>query len=193
MVSWRNQTWTAPYFNEEVAKFQSDLLFESEALLLGRVTYQGFAAAWPSMTDEEGFADKMNSIPKFVASTTLEKTEWNANLIKGNIVEEISKLKEQPGQNLLIYGSGELIQTLMQHDLIDEYHFIINPVIVGSGKRLFKDQSNTKSIKTYRNNNDQFRCRYSFLSAGEKRIIIDKLYKKKIVSFRSGKVKNNFQ
>ena len=65
--------WTAPYFNEEVAKFQSDLLFESEALLLGRVTYQGFAAAWPSMTDEEGFADKMNSIPKFVASTTLEK------------------------------------------------------------------------------------------------------------------------
>lgn len=78
--------WTAPYFNEEVAKFQSDLLFESEALLLGRVTYQGFAATWPSMTDEEGFADKMNSMPKFVASTTLEKTEWNANLIKGNIV-----------------------------------------------------------------------------------------------------------
>jgi len=139
--------WTAPYFNEEVAKFQSDLLFESEALLLGRVTYQGFAAAWPSMTDEEGFADKMNSIPKFVASTTLEKTEWNANLIKDNVIEEISKLKEQPGQNLLIYGSGELIQTLMQHDLIDEYHFMVNPVILGSGKRLFKDQNNTKPLK----------------------------------------------
>lgn len=139
--------WTAPYFNEEVAKFQSNLLFESEALLLGRVTYQGFAAAWPSMTDEEGFADKMNSMPKFVASTTLEKTEWNANLIKDNIVEEISKLKEQPGQNLLIYGSGDLTQTLMQHDLIDEYHFIVNPVIVGSGKRLFKDQNNTKALK----------------------------------------------
>ncbi|MGM2835905.1 dihydrofolate reductase family protein, partial [Bacillus cereus group sp. Bce025] len=105
--------WTAPYFNEEVAKFQSNLLFESEALLLGRVTYQGFAAAWPSMTDEEGFADKMNSIPKFVASTTLEKTEWNANLIKDNVIEEISKLKEQPGQNLLIYGSSDLTQTLM--------------------------------------------------------------------------------
>ncbi|MDA1743133.1 dihydrofolate reductase family protein [Bacillus paranthracis] len=139
--------WTAPYFNEEVAKFQSNLLFESEALLLGRVTYQGFAAAWPSMTDEEGFADKMNSIPKFVASTTLEKTEWNANLIKDNVIEEISKLKEQPGQNLLIYGSGDLTQTLMQHDLIDEYHFIVNPVIVGSGKRLFKDQSNTTALK----------------------------------------------
>ncbi|MDA2188463.1 dihydrofolate reductase family protein [Bacillus cereus] len=139
--------WTAPYFNEEVAKFQSDLLFESEALLLGRVTYQGFAAAWPSMTDEEGFADKMNSMPKFVASTTLEETEWNANLIKGNIVEEISKMKEQPGQNLLIYGSGELIQTLMQHDLIDEYHFMVNPVIVGSGKHLFKTGSDTKALK----------------------------------------------
>ncbi|HDR7773449.1 MULTISPECIES: dihydrofolate reductase family protein [Bacillus cereus group] len=139
--------WTAPYFNEEVAKFQSNLLFESEALLLGRVTYQGFAAAWPSMTDEEGFADKMNSMPKFVASTTLEETEWNANLIKGNIVEEISKLKEQPGQNLLIYGSGELIQTLMQHDLIDEYHFMVNPVIVGSGKRLFKTVNDTKALK----------------------------------------------
>lgn len=99
------------------------------------------------MTDEEGFADKMNSMPKFVASTTLEKTEWNAKLIKGNIVEEISKLKEQSGQNLLIYGSSDLTQTLMQHDLIDEYHFIVNPVIVGSGKRLFKDQSNTKALK----------------------------------------------
>ncbi|MCU4932436.1 dihydrofolate reductase family protein [Bacillus cereus] len=139
--------WTAPYFNEEVAKFQSDLLFESEALLLGRVTYQGFAAAWPSMTDEEGFADKMNSMPKVVASTTLEKTEWNANLIKGNIVEEISKLKEQPGQNLLIYGSGELIHTLMQHDLIDEYHLMVNPVIVGSGKHLFKTGNDTKALK----------------------------------------------
>ena len=77
----------------------------------------------------------------------LWKTEWNANLIKGNIVEEISKLKEQPGQNLLIYGSSDLTQTLMQHDLIDEYHFIVNPVIVGSGKRLFKDQNNTKALK----------------------------------------------
>ncbi|MGF9964925.1 dihydrofolate reductase family protein [Bacillus rhizoplanae] len=139
--------WTAPYFNEEVAKFQSDLLFKSEALLLGRVTYQGFAAAWPSMTDEEGFADKMNSMPKFVASTTLEEAEWNANLIKGDIVEEILKLKKQPGQNLLIYGSGDLIQTLMQHDLIDEYHFMVNPIIVGSGKRLFKDGNDTKALK----------------------------------------------
>lgn len=139
--------WTAPYFNEEVAKFQSDLLFESEALLLGRVTYQGFAAAWPSMTDEVGFADKMNSMPKFVASTTLKEYEWNASLIKGNIVEEVSKLKQQSGQNLLIYGSGELIQTLMQHDLIDEYHFIINPVIVGNKKRLFKNENDTKSLK----------------------------------------------
>ncbi|MCM3772358.1 MULTISPECIES: dihydrofolate reductase family protein [Priestia] len=139
--------WTMPYFNEEVAKFQSDLLFESEALLLGRVTYQGFAATWPSMADEDDFADKMNSMPKFVASTTLEEVEWNASLIKGNITEEVSKLKQEPGQNLLIYGSSDLINTLMQHDLIDEYHFMVHPIVLGNGKRLFKDRHDTKSFK----------------------------------------------
>ncbi|MGR6012968.1 dihydrofolate reductase family protein [Bacillus paranthracis] len=171
--------WTAPYFNEEVAKFQSNLLFESEALLLGRVTYQGFAAAWPSMTDEEGFADKMNSIPKFVASTTLEKTEWNANLIKDNVIEEISKLKEQPGQNLLIYGSGDLTQTLMQHDLIDEYHFIVNPVIVGSGKRLFKTGNDTKALKLIETITTSSGVVILSYQPEKKRIIIDKLYKPK--------------
>ncbi|UOY92360.1 dihydrofolate reductase family protein [Ectobacillus sp. JY-23] len=139
--------WTAPYFNEEIAKFQSDLLFESEALLLGRVTYQGFAAAWPSMTDEEGFAAKMNSMPKFVASTTLKEVEWQANLIEGNVVEEIGRLKEQSGQSLLVYGSGDLIQTLLQHDLIDEYHVMIHPVIVGHGKRLFQNGIDTKAFQ----------------------------------------------
>jgi dihydrofolate reductase len=80
--------WTWPYWNEEIAKFKFDELFASDALLLGRVTYQGFAKAWPSMTDKEGFADRMNSLPKYVASTTLEKAEWNATLIKENIAEE---------------------------------------------------------------------------------------------------------
>src|SRR5205085_8006346 len=106
--------WTTPYWNDEIAKFKFDELFASDALLLGRVTYQGFAEAWPSMTDEQGFADRMNSLPKYVASTTLEEAEWNASLIKGNVVEEVSKLKQQPGQNLLVYGSGELVHALMQ-------------------------------------------------------------------------------
>lgn len=113
--------WTLPYWDEEIGKFKFAELFASDALLLGRVTYQGFADAWPSRTDEAGFADRMNSLPKFVVSTTLEEVGWNnSRLIKGNIAEEVSKLKQQPGQDILIAGSGELVHTLMQHDLIDE-------------------------------------------------------------------------
>src|SRR4051794_2682910 len=101
--------WSMRVFDEEAAKYAYDQLFASDALLLGRVTYQGFAAAWPSMTDEAGFADRMNSLPKFVVSTTLEEVEWNnSSLIKENVAEEVAKLKQQPGQDILIYGSGEL-------------------------------------------------------------------------------------
>jgi dihydrofolate reductase len=92
--------------------------------------------------DEDGFADKMNSMPKFVVSTTQEEGEWNnSRVIKDNIAEEVAKLKQQPGQGILIYGSGELAQTLMQHDLIDEYRLLVYPVVLGSGKRLFRDGS----------------------------------------------------
>jgi dihydrofolate reductase len=134
--------WTMPYWNDEIAKFKLDELFATDAHLLGRVTYQGFAAAWPSRTDEAGFADRMNSLPKFVVSTTLEKVEWNnSRLIKENVAEEVSKLKQQPGQDILIAGSGTLVHTLMQHDLIDEYRLLVYPVVLGSGKRLFRDGS----------------------------------------------------
>jgi len=141
--------WTAPYWNDEIAKFKYDELFGSDTLLLGRVTYQGFAAAWPSRTDEQGFADRMNGLPKFVVSTTLEKVEWNnSRLIKENIPEEVFRLKQQPGQNILIYGSGDLVQTLMQSDLIDEYWLLVYPIVLGSGKRLFQDESKiTLSLK----------------------------------------------
>ncbi|TGE33205.1 dihydrofolate reductase family protein [Desulfosporosinus sp. Sb-LF] len=131
--------WTTPYWNDEIAKFKFDELFSSDALLLGRVTYQGFAAAWPSMTDEEGFADRMNSLPKFVVSKTLAEVMWNACLIKENVSEEVSKLKQQPGQDILIYGSGDLVDTLIQHDLIDEYRLLVYPIILGMGKRLFRE------------------------------------------------------
>jgi dihydrofolate reductase len=135
--------WTMPYGNEKIGKFKLDELFASDALLLGRVTYQGFAAAWPSRTDEAGFADRMNSLPKFVVSTTLEKVEWNnSRLIKGNVAEEVSRLKQQPGQDILVAGSATLVQTLMQHDLVDEYRLLVYPVVLGSGKRLFRDGSN---------------------------------------------------
>jgi dihydrofolate reductase len=140
--------WSFQFFNEEYMKYKFDELFASDALLLGRVTYQGFAAAWPSMMDEEGFADRMNSLPKFVVSTTLEKVEWNnSRLIKENIAEEISGLKQQPGQDILVAGSGTLVQTLMHHDLIDEYRLMVHPVVLGSGKRLFGDGTDMKVLR----------------------------------------------
>lgn len=139
--------WTREFWNDELGQAQYDLLFASDALLLGRVTYQGFAAAWPSMTDEQGFADRMNNLPKHVASTTLDTAEWNATLIKGDVAEEVARLKQQPGQNLLVYGSADLVRTLMQHDLIDEYRLMVHPVIVGKGKRLFTEGSDTRTLR----------------------------------------------
>jgi dihydrofolate reductase len=141
--------WHFPFFNEEAEKYKLDELFASDALLLGRVTYEGFAAAWPSVTDEQGFADKMNSLPKYVVSTTLEEPlEWNnSRLIKGNIAEEVSRLKQQPGQDITVHGSADLVHTLMQHDLIDEYRLMVHPVVVGNGKRLFRDGSDTTVLR----------------------------------------------
>lgn len=143
-----SEQWHLPFWNDELAKDAHDLLFASDALLLGRVTYEGFAATWPSITDEQGFADRMNSLPKYVVSTTLTQVEWNnSRLIKGNVAEELTKLKQQPGQNILIYGSADLVHTLTQQDLIDEYRLWVHPVIVGRGKRLFKDGADTKVLK----------------------------------------------
>ena len=141
--------WHFPFSNEETGKYKFDELFASDALLLGRVTYQGFAAAWPSMTDEEGFADRMNSLPKYVVSTTLEEPlEWNnSTLIKGNIEEEVSELKRQPGKDITIVGSGTLVRSLLRDDLLDELRLMVHPIVVGSGKRLFKDGSDTKVLR----------------------------------------------
>lgn len=138
--------WTAPYWGDDIAKFKFDELFSSDTLLLGRVTYQGFAAAWPTMTDEQGYADRMNSMPKLVASKTLDKAEWNARLIKDNIAEEVNQLKAQSGQNILVFGSGTFVQTLIQQHLIDEYRLLVYPVTVGSGRRFFLE-GNKVSLK----------------------------------------------
>jgi dihydrofolate reductase len=132
--------WTFPYWNDEIAKLKLDEILESDALLLGRVTYEGFAAAWPSMTDEQGFADRMNSLPKFVVSTTLENPEWqNSTVLEGDVAAEVGKLREQPGRDILVAGSRELVQSLAQHDLVDEYRLLVYPIVLGSGKRLFGD------------------------------------------------------
>lgn len=131
--------WTIPYWSDDIGAFKFDELMTSDALLLGRVTYEGFAAAWPGQTDEAGFADRMNNLPKYVVSTTLDKADWNnSTIISGNVAEEVANLKEQPGQDILINGSGKLIQSLMPDNLIDEYRLLVYPIVLGSGKRLFQ-------------------------------------------------------
>jgi dihydrofolate reductase len=132
-------SWTVPYWNDELAAYQRDQLFASDALLLGRVTYEEFAAAWPSMTEEGDFGERMNSMPKHVATNSPKTLEWNATAIEGDVVETLAKMKQQPGRDLLIYGSGGLVGTLMAHDLIDEYRLITYPIVVGKGKRLFPE------------------------------------------------------
>jgi dihydrofolate reductase len=134
--------WTVPYWNDDIAEFKLAELRATGAHLLGRVTYQGFAAAWPSRADEAGFSDMMNNLPKYVVSTSLDKAEWNnSHIIREDVAGEISRLKQQPGQDILVAGSGVLVQTLMQHDLVDEYRLLVYPVVLGSGKRLFRDGS----------------------------------------------------
>jgi dihydrofolate reductase len=142
--------WTFQFSSEEQDQFKFDELAASDALLLGRLTYEGFAAAWPQMEEQTGeYGAWMNGYPKYVASTTLEEPlEWNnSNLIQGNVAEEVSRLKQQPGKDILIFGSGDLVNMLMQHDLIDEYRIMVFPVVVGSGKRLFGDGSDTKVLE----------------------------------------------
>lgn len=137
--------WSFPYWGDDIAKFKLDELMAANVQLLGRITYQGFASAWPSMTDEAGFADKMNNMPKYVVSTTLEKAEWtNSHIIKDNVVAEINKLREQPGGDILTAGSANLIQTLALHDLVDEYRLLTYPIVVGKGIRLFQEGTHTK-------------------------------------------------
>jgi dihydrofolate reductase len=131
--------WTFKYWNDEIAKFKGEESSASDALLLGRVTYQGFAAGWPESKDEG--ADYFNSVRKYVVSKTLEEPlEWNnSTLIKGNVVAEITKLKQQDGKDITVHGSATLVQTLMQHDLVDRYRLLVYPVVVGKGKRLFQE------------------------------------------------------
>ena len=137
-----NPAWTFPYWNDEIAAFKDEEKNTSDALLLGRVTYEGFAASWPKMSPKKDpFAPYINSVRKYVASTTLkEPLEWNTSmLIRGNLVEEVNRLKQQDGQNMAVHGSARLAQTLMQHDLVDCLRLLIYPLVVGKGLRLFKE------------------------------------------------------
>jgi len=119
-------------------KFKMDELLEAEAQLLGRVTYEGFAAAWPEREDEAGFAKKMNEMPKYVASSTLERPEWqNTTVLSGDVAEAVAQMRDEIDGIALVAGSATLVQTLVEHDLVDELRLMVFPVLLGAGKRLF--------------------------------------------------------
>jgi dihydrofolate reductase len=129
-------------------KFKLDETMGSEALLLGRVTYEGFAAAWPSRSDEAGFADKFNSMPKYVVSSTLENPEWtNSTVLDGDVVESVTKLQEELDGDIVVHGSVQLAQTLLENDLVDELRLMVFPVVLGVGKRLFGETSDKKRLR----------------------------------------------
>jgi dihydrofolate reductase len=136
--------WAHPYLDDQHARYASDLLNAADALLLGRLTYEGLSAAYLKMEDDSPpgvpleFVGRMNRIPKFVASTTLRDTTWNATVIEGEVAAFVADLKQR-GRNLLKYGNGPLDATLMEHGLVDEFHLFVTPVAIGRGQHLFED------------------------------------------------------
>jgi dihydrofolate reductase len=136
------EKWTFPYFSEETQQVLGESMSRSDALLLGRVTYETFEASFSTQTG--GMANYLNNVPKYVVSTTLKTAEWNnSTLINGNVAEQIAALKQRHNKDIIINGSGKLIQTLIQHDLIDEYSLLVYPVVLGGGQRLFEAGSQT--------------------------------------------------
>jgi len=151
--------WVTENFDEDMGKYEDDLVSTADTLLLGRVTYQSFAGAWPKVPEnpsaskgEVEYAHKLNAMRKIVFSKTLSSVEWNnSRLVKEIVPEEIEKMKQEPGKDMLIYGSASIVQTLMNLGLIDEYQLLVHPVVLGSGKPLFKDikdKIHLKLIKT---------------------------------------------
>jgi len=131
---------------DEGDRFKLDEALSSEALLLGRVTYEGFAAAWPSREGE--FADKFNTMRKYVVSSTLEQPEWNnSTVLKGDVAEEVAKLKQDVDGDIVVHGSVRLVQALIEHDLVDELRLMVYPVMLGTGKRLFGETSDKKPLR----------------------------------------------
>ena len=138
--------WTFEIDRGEGSKFKLDETLDSEALLLGRVTYEGFAEAWPSRQGE--FADKFNRMPKYVVSSTLEEAEWNnSTVLKGDVAEKVSELRQEHDGDIVVHGSAQLVQTLLEHDLVNELRLMVFPVVLGSGKRLFGDTSEKKRMR----------------------------------------------
>ena len=145
--SFRHGGWSfAMSAGEEGPQFKLDETRESDALLLGRVTYEGFAEAWPSRDGE--FADKFNSMPKYVVSSTLAKADWNnSTVLRGDLAEEVTKLKQEYDGDIVVHGSASLARALLEHDLVDELRLMVFPVVLGDGLRLFGETSDKKTLQ----------------------------------------------
>ena len=126
--------WSFPFFNDEAGQFKWKELHASDAVLLGRKTYEGFGAAWPTMADTGAFGEKMNSMVKYVVSSTLDSEWTGSKLVKGEVTAEVRKLKKEPGHDLLLSGSGQLFNALTRENLIDLYRFMLHPIVLGKGK-----------------------------------------------------------
>jgi dihydrofolate reductase len=139
------QDWAFPYLDEEHLRYASGLLAGADALLLGRRTYEGLSAAYPAMAATP-FVDRMNAIPKFVASRTLTETTWNASVIPGDVVDFVAGLKARPGGTIVKYGNGPLDRALMASNLIDEFHLLLTPVAAGPGQHLFEESGGAPQL-----------------------------------------------
>jgi dihydrofolate reductase len=140
--------WALRYAGEDQQRYKAEELSQAGAILVGRVTYEIFAAFWPTAPKDEGFADRMNAIPKYVVSTTLRTASWqNSTIIGRDPAEEIAELKRRPGGDILLFGSADLLNSLIHHDLIDEYRLMVFPVVLGSGKRLFHDAADVTHLR----------------------------------------------
>jgi dihydrofolate reductase len=139
--------WQRPYFDEVLGATAAEGMAETDAYLFGRKTYEKMAAYWPTAPEDDPYGRHMNSTPKYVASRTLRDVEWqNSTLIKGDVAEEVARLKEQPRKNIAVLGSGELVQTLLEHDLVDEFFLAVYPIVLGSGKRLFREAGQVRKL-----------------------------------------------
>jgi dihydrofolate reductase len=139
--------WQRPYFDDVLGATAAEGMAETDAYLFGRKTYEKMAAYWPTAPEDDPYGRHMNSTPKYVASRTLQDVEWrNSTLIEGDVAQEVARLKEQPGKNIAVLGSGDLVQTLLEHDLVDEFFLAVYPLVLGSGKRLFRDSDQVRKL-----------------------------------------------
>jgi dihydrofolate reductase len=146
--NYKHSGWTFQFDRGEGDKFKLDETMSSAALLLGRKTFEGFAAAWPSRTDDVGFADKFNSMPKYVVSSTLESPEWNnSKVLRGDLKEEVTKVRDEVDGDVVVHGSAQLVQGLIENDLVDELRLMVFPVVLGSGKRVFGETGDMKRFE----------------------------------------------